>query len=322
MSGYILDFEKPIVELEKKIAEMKAYSISENVSMDDEISRLEDKLHKLMTDTYAKLSRWQRVLLSRHPDRPYAQDYIDRIFSDYVELHGDRHFGDDPAMVGGLAKLDGKPIMVIGQQKGRTTKEKLRRNFGMMNPEGYRRALRLMKLAEKFSKPVVSLIDTMGAYPGIGAEERGQGEAIARNLFEMAHLKVPILAVIIGEGASGGALGIGMGDRVLMLENGWYSVITPEGCAAILWKDNPAAMIPHAAEILKVTADDLKELGVIDEVIPEPMGGAHRNYDEVAQSVKERIRFHLNQLEKLSLDQLVNQRLEKYSKIGYYRNKE
>jgi acetyl-CoA carboxylase carboxyl transferase subunit alpha len=322
MAGYILDFEKPIVELEKKIAEMKAYSISENVAMDDEISRLEEKLRKLMTDTYAKLSRWQRVLLSRHPDRPYAQDYIDRIFSDYVELHGDRHFGDDPAMVGGLAKLDGKPIMVIGQQKGRTTKEKLRRNFGMMNPEGYRRALRLMKLAEKFGKPVVSLIDTMGAYPGIGAEERGQGEAIARNLFEMSHLKVPILAVIIGEGASGGALGIGMGDRVLMLENGWYSVITPEGCAAILWKDNPTAMIPHAAEILKVTADDLKELGVIDEVIPEPMGGAHRNYDEAAQSVKERIRFHLNQLEKLSLDQLVGQRLEKYSKIGYYRNKE
>ena len=320
MSGYILDFEKPIVELEKKIAEMKAYSISENVAMDDEIGRLEEKLRKLMADTYAKLTRWQRVLLSRHPDRPYAQDYIDRIFSDYLELHGDRHFADDPAMVGGLAKLDGKPVMVIGQQKGRTTKEKLRRNFGMMNPEGYRRALRLMKLAEKFGKPVVSLIDTMGAYPGIGAEERGQGEAIARNLFEMAHLKVPILSVIIGEGASGGALGIGMGDRILMMENGWYSVISPEGCAAILWKENPTAMIPHAAEMLKVTAGDLKELGVIDEVIPEPMGGAHRNYDEAAQVVKERIRFHLNQLEKLSGEQLINQRLEKYSKIGFYRD--
>ncbi|MBN2102977.1 acetyl-CoA carboxylase carboxyltransferase subunit alpha [bacterium] len=319
MSGYTLEFEKPIVELEKKIAEMKAYSVSENINMDEEIHRLEQKLNKLMVDTYAKLTRWQRVLLSRHPDRPYALDYIERMFTDYVELHGDRHFADDPAMVGGLAKLDGKPVMVIGQQKGRTTKEKLHRNFGMMNPEGYRRALRLMKLAEKFNKPVISLIDTMGAYPGLGAEERGQGEAIAKNLFEMAHLKVPIVAVIIGEGASGGALGIGMGDRILMMENGWYSVISPEGCAAILWKQNPSEMIPHAAEMLKVTASDLLELGVIDEVVPEPMGGAHRNYDKAAQIVKERIRLHLNQLSKLTPQQLVNQRVEKYGKIGFYK---
>ncbi|MBN1780632.1 acetyl-CoA carboxylase carboxyltransferase subunit alpha [bacterium] len=319
MSSYVLDFEKPIVELEKKIAEMRAYSVSENMDMEDEIRRLEKKLEKLMEDTYARLTRWQRVLLSRHPDRPYALDYIERLFTDYVELHGDRHFADDPAMVGGVAKLDGDPVMVIGQQKGRTTKQKLHRNFGMMNPEGYRRALRLMHLAEKFHRPVVCLIDTPGAYPGLGAEERGQGEAIARNLFEMAHLKVPILAVIIGEGASGGALGIGMGDRVLMMENAWYSVISPEGCAAILWKKNPSEMIPTAAEMLRVTAPDLLELGVIDEVIPEPMGGAHRNYNAAAQTVKDRIRFHLNALKKLSPAQLIGQRIEKYSKIGFYK---
>ncbi len=267
MAEFILDFEKPIVELEKKIEEMKVYAAEENVELADEIKRLETRLQKLMKDTYSKLTRWQRYQLAKHPDRPYTLDYIGKIFTDFVELHGDRLFADDPALVGGLAKLDGKPVMVIGQQKGRKTKDKLFRRFGMMNPEGYRKARRLMRMAAKFRRPVVVFVDTPGAYPGLEAEERGQGEAIARNLFEMSHLPVPILIIIIGEGASGGALGIGVGDRVLMMENSWYSVISPEGCAAILWRDSAKANL--AAEALKITAPDLIELGVIDEVISE-----------------------------------------------------
>ena len=317
MGGFILEFERPIVELEKKIADMKTYATDENVELSDEIKRLESRLKKLMEETYSKLTRWQRVQLARHPDRPYTLDYVERIFTDFVELHGDRAFADDPALVAGLAKLDGRPVMVMGQQKGRTTKEKLYRNFGMMNPEGYRKALRLMKMAVKFNRPVIVFIDTPGAYPGLGAEERGQGEAIARNLFEMSHMPIPILIVIIGEGASGGALGIGVGDRTLMMENGWYSVISPEGCAAILWRDSAKASA--AAEALKLTASDLIKLGVIDEIIPEPTGGAHRNVDGASKIIKERIVVHLNQLSSSSGDELIKNRLEKYGKMGFFK---
>lgn len=317
MAEFVLDFERPIVELEKKIAEMRAYAVEENVELADEIKRLESRLQKLMQETYSKLSRWQRVQLARHPDRPYTLDYVERIFTDFVELHGDRLFSDDPALVGGLGKLDGRPVMVLGQQKGRTTKQKLYRNFGMMNPEGYRKAIRLMNLAAKFRRPVVVFVDTPGAYPGLGAEERGQGEAIARNLFEMSHLPIPMLIVIIGEGASGGALGIGVGDRVLMMENGWYSVISPEGCAAILWRDSGKANV--AAEALKLTASDLIELGVIDEVIREPIGGAHRDVDGAAKILKERIVPHLNELSSYTTEELIKNRVEKYGRMGFFK---
>jgi acetyl-CoA carboxylase carboxyl transferase subunit alpha len=317
MAGYVLDFEKPIVALEKKINDMKTYAAEQKIPLDDEIKRLETKLQKLMEDTYGKLTRWQKVQLSRHPERPFSLDYIERLFTDFIELHGDRYFGDDPALVGGLAMLDGQPVMVLGQQKGRTTKEKLHRNFGMMNPEGYRKALRLMKLAAKFKRPVVVLVDTPGAYPGLGAEERGQGEAIARNLFEMSHLPVPILVVIIGEGASGGALGIGMGDRVLMMENAWYSVISPEACSAIIWRD--ASKAQQAAEMLKLTAPDLLELGVIDEILREPLGGAQRDVEAVCRMLKERILFHLNALSTYKPEKLMAMRMEKYCSIGFYK---
>jgi acetyl-CoA carboxylase carboxyl transferase subunit alpha len=317
MPQYVLEFEKPIVALEKKIADMKAYAEEQHVDLRDEIKRLETRLHKLMADTYSKLTRWQRVLLSRHPDRPYTLDYIERMFDDFTELHGDRLFGDDSALVAGFAFFDGRPVMVMGQQKGRTTKEKLHRNFGMMNPEGYRKAIRLMKTAAKFRRPVIVLVDTPGAYPGLGAEERGQGEAIARNLFEMSHLPVPILVSIIGEGASGGALGIGMGDRILMMENAWYSVISPEGCAAILWKDSAKAN--QAAEILKPTAPDLLELGVIDEIVREPLGGAHRNPDEAAKILKNRLSVHLDELSKVKPDALIQSRLDKYGAMGFFK---
>lgn len=317
MAEFVLDFEKPVVELEKKIAEMKAYTVEENIELTDEIQRLESRLQKLIVDTYSNLNRWQRVQLARHPMRPYTLDYIDRIFTDFIELHGDRLFADDPALVGGLAKLDGQPVMVMGQQKGRTMKEKLHRNFGMMNPEGYRKAIRLMKMAAKFHRPVVVFVDTMGAYPGLGAEERGQGEAIARNIFEMSHLPIPILIIIVGEGASGGALGIGVGDRVLMMENGWYSVISPEGCAAILWRDSAKASI--AAEALKLTASDLIKLNVIDEIIPEPIGGAHRDFDEAARIVKDRMVFHLNELRSYDREELVEKRIEKYGNMGFFK---
>ncbi len=316
MGERVLDFEKPIVELERKIIEMKAYAENENVELADEIGRLETRLHKLMNDTYSKLTRWQRYQLAKHQERPYTLDYIERLFSDFVELHGDRLFGDDPALVGGLANFDGNPVMVMGQQKGRTTKEKLYRNFGMMNPEGYRKAIRLMKMAVKFNRPIIVFVDTPGAYPGLGAEERGQGEAIARNLFEMTRLTVPIVVVIIGEGASGGALGIGLGDRILMMENAWYSVISPEGCAAILWRDSGRAN--QAAEELKLAAPDLLDLKVIDEIIPEPLGGAHRNVDEAAKTVKERIVKHLGELSAIPREELVEKRIEKYGKMGYY----
>lgn len=310
----VLEFEKPIVELEQKIAEMQEYARAANIDLSDDISRLEKKAEEKRKSIFSNLSRWQKYQLAKHPDRPYTLDYVERIFDSFTELHGDRHFADDHAIVGGMGKIDGLSVMLIGQQKGRDTKQKIHRNFGMANPEGYRKALRLMKLAEKFRKPVITFIDTPGAYPGLGAEERGQAEAIAKNLFEMAHLRVPIICVVIGEGASGGALGIGVGDRLLMMENCWFSVISPEGCAAILWRDRANA--PQAAEAMKITAEDLLELNVIDEIIPEPDGAAHRNYDKAAENVKSFILKNLKNLMTIEPDKLVDQRIEKFSKIG------
>ena len=319
MAEFVFDFEKPIVELEKKIQEMKELAFVENVEVSEEIARLEAKAEKLRRDIYAKLNRWQRVQLARHPQRPYTLDIVERITEDFFELHGDRRFSDDPAIVAGIGRIGDMRVVIVGHQKGRTTKEKLYRNFGMPHPEGYRKALRVMQLAEKFGVPVISFIDTPGAYPGIGAEERGQAEAIARNLFEMSHLRVPILIVVIGEGASGGALGIGVGDRILMLENTWYSVISPEGCAAILWRD--AAKAEQAAEAMKVTARDLLEMGIADEILPEPVGGAHRNPDATARVVKENVLRHLRELSAIPPDELVARRLQKYREIGVYGEK-
>ena len=311
-----LEFERPIIELEKKISDMRDFSAGESIELSGEISSLEKKLSKLREEIYSNLTRWQRVQLSRHPKRPYTLDYIRMMTTDFIEVHGDRYFADDKAMVGGFATLEGKPIMVVGQQKGRDTKQKVIRNFGMAHPEGYRKALRLFRLAEKFELPIVVLIDTPGAFPGIGAEERGQAEAIARNIRDMFRLKVPIVVVIIGEGASGGALGIGIGDVVMMLEYSWYSVISPEGCAAILWRD--AAKAPEAAEALKPTSDDLMKLGIIDSIIPEPDNGAHSNPEEAARLVKNAILEALSDLQKLSVNELLERRLQKYRKIGEY----
>ena len=316
MTDYVLEFEKPIIELEKRIKGMKELSENESVELSEEIEHLEEKAAKLREEIYSKLTRWQRVLLARHPQRPYTRDYIEYMTDSFFEIHGDRAFGDDPAIVGGIARIGSRKVVIIGQQKGRTTKQKLHRNFGMMHPEGYRKALRIMNLAAKFKRPIISLIDTPGAFPGIGAEERGQAEAIARNLLEMSHLPVPIIIAVIGEGASGGALGIGIGDRILMLENTWYSVISPEGCAAILWHDSTKA--EQAAEALKPMAPDLLELGVIDKVVKEPIGGAHQNYDEAAKLLQESIEVELTELEKLSPEQLVDARIEKYSNMGFY----
>jgi len=301
-----LDFERPITELEKKISDMKDFSVGESVELSGEIASLQKKLEKLRGDVYSKLTRWQKVQIARHPMRPYAMDYIRLLSEGFLELHGDRGYGDDKALVGGFAKISGKSLMIIGQQKGRDTKEKLIHNFGMMHPEGYRKALRLFYMAQKFKTPILVLIDTPGAYPGIGAEERGQAEAIARNICEMAVLEVPIVVVIIGEGASGGALGIGLGDRIIMLEYSWYSVISPEGCAAILWRD--AAKAPDAAEALKVTSHDVLELGIIDQIITEPSGGAHNDPEKTAESIKIEILKSFSELEKLSTEQLMEQR--------------
>ena len=311
-----LDFERPITELEKKISDMKDFSVGESVELSGEIASLQKKLEKLRDDVYSKLTRWQKVQIARHPLRPYAMDYIRLLSEGFLELHGDRGFGDDKAMVGGFARIDGKSLMIIGQQKGRDTKEKLIHNFGMMHPEGYRKALRLFYMAQKFKTPILIFIDTPGAYPGIEAEERGQAEAIARNIREMAVLEVPIVVVIIGEGASGGALGIGLGDRILMLEYAWYSVISPEGCAAILWRD--AAKAPDAAEALKVTSQDVLELGIIDQIIPEPSGGAHNDPETTAASMKIEILKSINELEKLSTEELIEQRIKKYRVMGVF----
>src|SRR4030066_471723 len=275
MAKTVLDFEKPIVELEAKLEEMRKFS--DDLDIDKENAQIEEKVKKLKEGIYRELTRWQRVQLARHPDRPYTLDYINLMTTNFIELHGDRHFKDDKAIVGGFANLDEHKVLIIGHQKGRDTKSNLYRNFGMPNPEGYRKALRLMKLAEKFNKPVITMLDTPGAFPGLEAEERGQAEAIARNLFEMSHLKIPIIVVIIGEGASGGALGIAVGDRVLMLENTWYSVISPESCSSILWRSWDFK--EQAAEALKLTAMDMKKQKLVDDIIPEPFGGAHANPD-------------------------------------------
>lgn len=309
-----LDFEKPIVELEKKIQELKSFMSEKKIDLSLEIKKLEEKLEHLKKDTYINLSAWQKVQLARHPLRPYTLDYIGMIMSDFVQLHGDRLFSDDKAMICGLAKLDKKKVMVIGHQKGRDTKENLKRNFGCAHPEGYRKALRVMRMAEKFGLPIVIFIDTPGAYPGIGAEERGQSHAIALNLREMISISTPIMAIVIGEGGSGGALGVGVADRVAVLENSYYSVISPEGCAAILWKDGAKA--PQAAEVLKLTGEDLLKMGIIDEVIPEPLGGAHRDAQKTALNIKEAILRNFRELRLLDTEELLKLRYKKFRSMG------
>ena len=312
MAKMVLDFEKPILELEKKVEEMRRYA--DNPDIAEEIERIEKRVQQLQQSVYAGLTRWQKVQLARHADRPYTLDYLHLMTTDFVELHGDRAFRDDRAIVGGLAKLGEYSVMIIGHQKGRDTKGNLYRNFGMPNPEGYRKALRLMKLAEKFRKPVITLLDTPGAFPGIEAEERGQAEAIARNLFEMSRLRVPIIVAIIGEGASGGALGIGIGDRILMLEYAWYSVISPESCSSILWRSWNYK--EQAAEALQLTAPDLKKQGIIDVIVPEPLGGAHRDHEQMATILKDTLLQELKPLLKVKPDKLVERRIEKFSKMG------
>lgn len=309
-----LDFEKPIVELEKKISELKNFISDKKIDLSSEVKRLEEKLEHLKKDTYSSLSAWQKVQLARHPLRPYTLDYIGMLMTDFIELHGDRLFSDDKAMICGLAKLDNQKIAVIGHQKGRDTKENLKRNFGCAHPEGYRKALRVMQLAQESNLPIVVFIDTPGAYPGIGAEERGQSQAIALNLREMTRIGVPIVAVVIGEGGSGGALGVGIADRVCVLENAYYSVISPEGCAAILWKNGAKA--PEAAEVLKLTAEGLLKMGIIDEVVPEPLGGAHRDPAKTAANIKETLLRNLSELKQLSPQDLLKERYKKFRKMG------
>lgn len=311
-----LDFEKPLLELEKQIRDLKSLVDSGHPEIAEQVEKLEGIADRKRRETYERLTRWERVQLARHPMRPYAYDYVGMIASEFIELHGDRLYAEDKAVIGGLAVIEGHKVMLIGQQKGRDTKENLARNFGMPHPEGYRKALRLMRMAAKFGKPVVTLVDTPGAYPGIGAEERGQAEAIARNLFEMSRLPVPILVIIIGEGGSGGALGIGVGDIVLMMEYAIYSVISPEGCAAILWGDRSKAR--QAAEALRLTAPDLLQLGVVDGMITEPVGGAHRDPRAAAGALKKCITDNLEILIGTPLEDLLERRLEKYSKIGTY----
>lgn len=312
-----LDFEKPILELEDKIKELKKFTKEEDVDLSAEIKSLQDRLDKLTKETFRDLTNWQKVQLSRHPDRPYTRDYIQMIFEDFLEIHGDRHFWDDKALIGGFARISGRRVMVLGHQKGRDMKESLERNFGCAHPEGYRKAMRLMNLAEKFDIPIVSFIDTPGAYPGIGAEERGQAEAIAYNLREMSGIKVPIVVFVIGEGGSGGALGIGVGDRIFVMENAYYSVISPEGCAAILWRERSKA--PLAAECLKLTAPELIDLGIIDGQVKEPLGGAHRAPEKAAKEIKKTLLKALDDLSSVTVKELLDGRYKKYRNIGDYR---
>ncbi len=314
--SYHLDFERPIIELEKRIGELRRSAENGDERALAEIDTLSKNLDRMRRDIYDGLSRWHRVQVARHPKRPYTLDYISRLATDFIELHGDRNFRDDPAVVGGFATFGDHKVVVVGQQKGRNTKKNIERNFGMMHPEGYRKALRLFRLAEKFRLPILIFIDTPGAYPGIGAEERGQAEAIARNIFEMGRLPVPIIISIIGEGASGGALGIGVGDVVLMMENAWYSVISPEGCAAILWRDRAKA--DKAAEALKVSAPDLLELGMIDRIVPEPPGGAHTDPDRAANLLGNEIVRELDRYKTFDSVELINLRLAKYRNMGIY----
>ncbi|WP_243299624.1 acetyl-CoA carboxylase carboxyl transferase subunit alpha [Bacillus litorisediminis] len=311
-----LEFERPIKELKNKIKELKSFTEKSDVDLSDEITKLENRLLKLEEDIYSRLSPWDRVQIARHPERPTALDYISLLFQDFFECHGDRLYGDDEAIVGGIATFHGLPVTIIGEQRGRDTKENIRRNFGMPHPEGYRKALRLMKQAEKFNRPVISFIDTKGAYPGKAAEERGQSEAIARNLFEMAGLKTPIICIVIGEGASGGALAIGVGNHIHMLENSWYSVISPEGAASILWKD--AGLAKKAAESMKITAPDVKELDIIDQIIPEVRGGAHHDIKKQAEEIDKVLMESIRELYKYSPEELVAQRYGKYKKMGAF----
>lgn len=311
-----LEFERPVLELREKIAELREFTRNSDVDLSDEIDKLETRLEKLEKEIYENMRPWDRVQLARHSKRPTTLDYIDHLFTDFLELHGDRLYGDDHAIVGGIAKYKGLPITIIGHQRGRDTKENIRRNFGMPHPEGYRKALRLMKQAEKFHRPIICFIDTKGAYPGKSAEERGQSEAIARNLFEMAGLKVPIICIVTGEGGSGGALALGIGDRIYMLENSTYSVITPEGAASILWKD--ASLAKQAAEALKITAPDLKDLGIIDEIIPEVRGGAHRDVESQAEAIDKVLKKALKELIHKQPETLIKDRYEKFKKMGKY----
>ena len=311
-----LDFEKPVLELEQKIQELRASAEERGMSAGGELDELERKAEEMRREIYANLTRYQRVQIARHPRRPYSLDYIQRCFTDFRELHGDRHFADDPAIVGGLAYFEGRPVMVIGQQKGRDTRENLMRRFGMSNPEGYRKALRLMQMADRFRVPVVTLVDTSGAYPGLGAEERGQAEAIAVNLREMATFGVPIVTVVIGEGGSGGALAIAVADRVIMFENSVYSVISPEGCAAILWRDGKQGA--KAAEALRLSAQDQLALGIVDEVLPEPVGGAHRDWDATAATLSAALRENLARFDGVAPDELIRTRAERFRRIGVY----
>ena len=315
-NNFHLDFERPIVELEKKIAELSQQADTGGLELDQEIVRLNERVEEERQKIYSSLSSWQKVQISRHPNRPYALDYVERMLSDFRELHGDRYYGDDPSVVGGPARLDGDSIMVVGIQSGRNLDERQRRNFGMPHPEGYRKALRLMKMAAKFSMPILTLVDTSGAYPGVEAEERGQAEAIARNLYEMSHLPVPIIVAITGQAFSGGAIGITVGDRILMMEHSCYSVIVPESCSTILFKVRERK--EEAAEALKFTASDLQEEGIIDRIVGEPFGGAHRNWDESAASLKRHILESLAELRSLSTDELVQKRIEKFSAMARF----
>jgi acetyl-CoA carboxylase carboxyl transferase subunit alpha len=319
MQNY-LDFEKPVVDLENKIEELKRIADGKDVNITSELRKLEKKAADMRSNIFSRLTPWQKTQIARHSDRPHTLDYIKLIMDDFVELHGDRNFSDDPAVVTGLASFEGHPVVVIGHQKGKTTKERIDRNFGQPHPEGYRKALRVMRLGDRFHKPIITLIDTPGAYPGLGAEERGQSEAIAKNLYMMFKLETPIISVVIGEGGSGGALALGVGDRVLMLEHSVYSVISPEGCAAILWKKAPAETGPEdfdrASRALKLTSEDLKNLGVIDDIIPEPLGGAHRNHEEAAENLKRALLHHLEELKHKSRDLLIQERYNKFRVMG------
>jgi acetyl-CoA carboxylase carboxyl transferase subunit alpha len=320
---YYLDFERPVAELENKIEELKRLADGRDMNINSEIKKLEKKARHLRADIFSRLTPWQKTLIARHPERPHTIDYIKLLMEDFIELHGDRKFSDDPAIIGGLARFQDIPVVIVGHEKGRSTKERIQRNFGQPHPEGYRKAIRIMRLGERFRMPVITLIDTPGAYPGIGAEERGQAEAIANNLFEMFNLRTPIITVVIGEGGSGGALALGVADRVLMLEHSIYSVISPEGCAAILWKKDNTNVgqqeYEKASDALRITAQDLYELGIIDEIIPEPLGGAHRDYKGMAESMGKVLKKHLDQLRETPLDILLEERYKKFRTMGVFK---
>ena len=316
MANNYLDFEKPLAELEAKIEVLQQRLAMDGQNNSEELAKLQKKMEQVQKNIYSNLTPWQKTQVARHANRPYVLDYVELLMDDFYELHGDRNFRDDPAMVAGMASFQGRSVVVIGHQKGRNTKENIERNFGMPNPEGYRKALRVMKLAERFKIPVITFIDTPGAYPGMGAEERGQGEAIARNLYEMSRLKTPIVVVVSGEGGSGGALAIGVGDRILILEHAVYSVISPESCSSILWRETSKA--EDAAKALKMTAMDLQQLGLVDDIVPEPLGGAHRDYNVMAENLKKALIVSLDELKKMPIEELVEKRFSKFRSVGAY----